>query len=109
MTKKRINSRQKGAAGERELANVLKEYGIDARRGQQFSGGTDSPDVVVGGPLEGFHIECKRVESGNLYNWFEQAQRDAGSKTPVVVHRKSNKPWMAILTLDDLIQILTWR
>ena len=32
-----INSRAKGAKGERELANKLKEYGYECRRGQQFS------------------------------------------------------------------------
>lgn len=29
-----MNSRRKGAAGERELANKLKDYGCKSRRGQ---------------------------------------------------------------------------
>lgn len=33
-----MNSRQKGARGERELAKKLREYGFDSRRGQQYSG-----------------------------------------------------------------------
>lgn len=99
-----INSRAKGAAGERELANYLKERGYDARRGQQFKGGADSPDVVG---LPGYHIECKRVEAGNLYNWLQQAVNDAGKgKVPLVVHRKSRKEWVAILRLDDLLDQL---
>ena len=101
---KRINSRQKGAAAERELANILKEHGYDARRGQQFSGGTESPDVIG---LPGFHIEAKRVEAGNLYNWLSQAKRDAGwANVPVVIHRRSNQPWVAILELDDFITLI---
>ena len=32
-----MNSRRKGAAGERELAGKLKEYGYDCRRGQQYA------------------------------------------------------------------------
>ena len=33
-----MNSRQKGARGERELANLLKEHGYNTRRGQQYCG-----------------------------------------------------------------------
>lgn len=111
MTKKpKINSRAKGAAGERELANYLKEYGVEARRGQQFHGGGDSPDVVADTIFSDLHIECKRVEAGNLYSWLEQAKRDTKpGKRPVVVHRRNAREWVAILTLDDLIQLLTWR
>lgn len=111
MTKKpKINSRAKGAAGERELANTLKEFGIEARRGQQFHGGGDSPDVVADSIFSDIHIEAKRVEAGNLYKWLEQSTKDAkAGKTPVVIHRKSQKPWVVILTLEDFIQLLTWR
>lgn len=106
--KKRINSRAKGAAGERELANYFKARGHDARRGQQFSGGTDSPDVVLNCPaLAGFHIECKRVEAGNLYTWLAQASKDAGAtKIPLVVHRRNKKEWVAILPLEALISYI---
>lgn len=100
----KINSRAKGAAGERELANFLKEHGYDTRRGQQFKGGAESPDVVG---LPGFHIECKRVEAGNLYAWLDQAQADAAvDKIPLVCHRRSRREWVAILTLDDLLRLL---
>ena len=106
MTKKRINSRTKGKTGELELAEFLREHGFDARRGQQFKGGTDSPDVVSEA-LAAFHFECKRVEAGNLYNWLEQAIRDAGPlKTPIVAHRKNHKDWVAILPLTELIGLI---
>ena len=102
-----INSRAKGATGELELAEFLREHGYpDARRGQQFHGGADSPDVVCPG-MEDFHLECKRVEKGQLYNWLEQAERDAGSgKTPIVAHRRNRKEWVAILRLEDLLDLI---
>ena len=102
---KKINSRNKGAVAERELANILKGYGYEAaKRGQQHKGGTDSPDVAG---IPGFHIESKRVEAGNLYNWLEQAKRDAGwANLPVVMHRRNGKPWVVILELDDFITII---
>jgi Holliday junction resolvase len=99
---KRINSRAKGKNGELELANRLKQYGFAARRGQQFHGGSGSPDVVCEG-LSPFHLEVKRVEAGNLYNWLEQAIKDAGSKVPLVMHRRSNRPWVVIMRLDDFL------
>ena len=101
-----INSRQKGAAGERELANYLKERGHEARRGQQFHGGGDSPDVVCA-TLPGYHLEVKRVEAGNLYKWMHQAEHDAGwEKVPVVVHRKNREGWVVILRLDDFLNLV---
>jgi len=102
---KRINSRAKGAAGERELANYLKTRGFEAKRGQQFKGGADSPDVVG---LPGFHIECKRTEHGNLYVWLAQAQRDSGvENVPIVIHRKNDKPWLVVIELDDFLRCFT--
>ena len=34
-----MHSKQKGARGEREFAEFLRDRGIEAGRGQQFSGG----------------------------------------------------------------------
>ena len=57
-----MNSKQKGGRGEREFAAFCREQGYDAKRGQQFQGGADSPDVKG---LPGIHIEVKRVERLN--------------------------------------------
>ena len=99
-----LNSRDKGARGERELADFLRQHGVDARRGQQFHGGPGSPDVVA--DIPGVHLECKRVEKGSLYDWMAQATRDAGGKIPVVAHRRNNKEWVAILPLKDLLYLI---
>jgi hypothetical protein len=56
--------------------------------------------------LPGYHIECKRVEAGNLYNWLAQAKRDAGKKVPVVMHKRNRQEWVAILPLGDFLAIL---
>lgn len=99
-----LNSKQKGKRGELELAQFLRERGFDeARRGVQYSGGPDSPDVVG---LDGFAIECKRVEAGNLYSWLDQARSDAADgRVPLVAHRRNRQPWVAILTLDDFLTL----
>lgn len=72
-----MNSRSKGCRGEREFRDVLRAAGFEARRGQQYSGGGDSPDVISNVP--GVHWEVKRVEAGNPYVWLAQAIRDAGN------------------------------
>lgn len=99
-----INSRRKGKKGELEIAHILEAFGYQARRGQQFHGGADSPDVVCDG-LKDFHIEVKRVEAGNLYIWLEQAIKDAGGKVPVVMHRRTRQEWVAILRLEDFLKM----
>lgn len=104
MPTKRINSNRKGKQGERELAKFLRDLGFDARRGQQYEGGSDSPDVVT--DIPGVHLECKRQEKGNLYLWLDQAKRDAAEgKVPVVAHRKNAREWVAILPLEALLEL----
>ena len=97
-----MNSRAKGAQGERELARKLREYGYEARRGQQFSGANGDPDVIG---LDGIHIECKRVERLNLEDAVTQSRRDArDGEVPVVMHRKNHCEWLVTMTLDDWIK-----
>ena len=94
-------SRNKGKVGERELAHELtRVLGVSARRGVQFRGSPDSPDVIA--DIPGIHIECKRTERFRLYEALEQAIEDAGANVPVVLHRQNRQPWGAVIRLDDL-------
>jgi len=101
-------SKAKGKRGERELASELcRVLGVSARRGMQFQGSPDSPDVVTNIP--NIHIECKRAERFRLYESLEQAVDDAGANTqkvPVVCHRQNNKPWVVVVRLDDLPRLV---
>lgn len=100
------NSRAKGAAGEREFANWLKDRGYEARRGQQFSGSPDSPDVVCPS-LSAFNLEVKRVERFRLYPSLEQSEADSGpDQTPVVVHRMNRKDWVVVMKADDFLKLV---
>lgn len=100
---RKINSRTKGANGERELALKLKEYGYDCRRGQQYCGANGDADVIG---LPGIHIECKRVERLNIEDAMTQAIRDKKtSEYPVVFHRKNNCKWLVTMRLEDWVEI----
>lgn len=92
-----MNSKQKGKRGELELSHYLQSKGIKARRGQQFSGGTDSPDIIADLP---YHIECKRTEKLQLDKAILQASQDAKTKPWVIFHRKNNGEWMVTLKAD---------
>lgn len=98
----KINSRAKGAAGERELSNKLKEYGFETRRGQQFCGANGDADVVG---LPGVHIECKRVEKLDLEKAYTQAVNDAReNEIPIVFHRKNREQWKITMSLEDFMK-----
>lgn len=98
-----MNSRAKGARCEREFAEFLRSHGFEARRGQQFSGSPDSPDVVSSLP---FHIEVKAVERGNVHSWMGQAVRDSGGKVPIVAHKKNRTGWMITMRAEDWVKLV---
>lgn len=99
----RINSKRKGAVGERELAKALREYGYETRRGQQYCGANGDADVVG---LPHIHIECKRVEKLNLDNAMSQAISDAkDDEMPAVFHRKNHAEWLVTIPLKHFIEI----
>jgi Holliday junction resolvase len=95
-------SRNKGKVGEREVVAMLKEYEFEARRGQQFRGGDDSPDIIH--DICNVHIEVKRTEQFNLYKAMEQAGEDKESnERPVIFHRKNGRKWMVVLEAEHYL------
>lgn len=100
-----VNSKQKGSAGEREASKVLNALlGTKCRRGQQYSGSPDSPDIVG---LPGVHIECKRVQKLNLEKALAQANEDKGEgDIPMIMHRKNGQPWLITIQAEDLLQFI---
>ena len=101
----KINSRSKGCVGEREVRDLLKGFGYDARRGQQYCGANGDPDVVSS--LEGFHIEVKRVERFNLYSALHQADGDKREgEESLIFHRKNKERWVVALDAEVFLRLL---
>lgn len=100
-----MNSRTKGKVGEQEIARYLRKHGFtEARRGVQYKGGSDSPDVLG---MEGYHIEVKRVERLDLNAAMEQSIRDAAKdEIPVVMHRRNRDYWKITMRLDDFMEVI---
>lgn len=94
-------SRNKGAAGERELFRILSyELGVAVRRklGAARDGGCDGMDVP------GWAVEVKRTEVLTLPPFWAQAKRQAEQlgRRPVLFWRKSRAKWVAFMDPHDL-------
>ena len=104
---RKINSKQKGARFERTLAGKFRDYGYEARRTAQYCGNTGDASDVVG--LPGLHIEAKHQETMRLYDWMDQAKRDAeaagNGDIPAVFHKKNNCEILVTLTLDGFMKL----
>jgi Holliday junction resolvase len=101
----KINSKQKGARFERELASKLSDYGFEARRTAQYCGNTGDASDVVG--LFGIHIEAKHQERIQIYDWMAQAIHDSaksGNK-PAVFFRKNHSETLVCMRLSDWIEL----
>ncbi len=97
--------REKGKRGEREVVDLIKRYGFEARRGQQFKGGADSPDVIHNIP--GLYIEVKYREKFSIYPALEQARDETAPRdSPVVFHRRSGKPWIVIMDAREFLGVM---
>ena len=98
-----VNSKQKGARFERQLASRFREYGYDARRTAQYCGNTGDASDVVG--LPGIHVEAKHAEQMRLYEWIAQAKRDAaaggGNALPAVFHKKNHAEILVTMEIED--------
>ena len=100
--KRGAGARNKGKNAELELARILREFGIDARRGHCFEG---EPDVVG---MDGIHIEVKRQETLKPYDWMTQAVEESANKDggkPSVFFRKDHHKWLVCVQLEDFVEL----
>ena len=100
-----VNSRAKGANGERELSHKLNDYGFSTRRTVQYNGKAEDGQADLVG-LKGIHIEAKRVERLNIYDAMAQAIHDAkNGELPAVFHRKNHSEWLVTMRLPEWMEL----
>lgn len=92
-------SRDKGKRGEREVRDLLREHGFEARRDGRL-------DDDLAHDVLGYHFEVKRRETLALPEWTRQAEADAGDREAVVVYRRSREPWRASIRFERLVELL---
>jgi Holliday junction resolvase len=95
--------RNKGAAGERELAGILKDHlGFEVKR--NLGQARDGADDIT---IQKFRIEVKRQERLQVDKWSEQVESCSKSgEIPILAYRRNGQPWRVCLKLDDFIPML---
>ena len=96
-------SRNKGAAAERELAQILSdELGFVVKR--KLGQARDSGDDIQVGK---FRIEAKRRETLALPAWCRQIEAHCEShEVPVVAYRQNGQPWRIVMKLEDFLPLM---
>mgnify|MGYP003140690300 FL=1 len=104
-----MNSREKGKRGERLWRDQLKLAGFpNSRRGQQFSGNEDSPDVICE-DLPHLHFEVKYTQRLELEKAIAQAINDCGNKLPIVASYRTGgslKQWVVSMPASVFFNLI---
>lgn len=102
-------SREKGKRGERDVVNLAKAHGLEARRTAPLqSARTNSAADVQIDDFDHLHIEVKRDERMSVDAMCRQAEGDApAGHTPVVAWRRNNGPWRVVVPLSEWLDLLT--
>lgn len=100
------SNKRKGKVFERECSKMIRDRGFDCRRGQQFRGSKDSPDIVSEN-LQEFHFECKFKQNLNLWDTLKKCLEEAPEKLPVIIWKRDRT--IPLVTMDfhdwmDLVQ-----
>lgn len=106
----KINSKQKGARAEREVARILRDHGyLDAHRTAQYCGNTGEAADVDGVP--GFHIEVKvrgEKEYLAIEDWWNKlvSESDLSGRIPVLVYKKDRKKWKIVMDFEMWLEVV---
>lgn len=105
--------REKGKAGEREAAKLLRSFGYEARRSVQYQGvqgNDDSADLQHSIP--GVRVEVKygydsAELGGSVVNeWVETAIAETPpDQNWIILWRKTRKKWMLILNVFGIVMM----
>lgn len=95
-------SRNKGYRGEKEVEKILRDHGINAKRGLVFNG---EPDIVDDTNL---HFEVKRAERIQIGEWMKQSTEQCRGKIPTVVHRRSREDWLITMKFEDFLNLINY-
>lgn len=83
---------------------ILREHGYPVERGGTQSYG-QRPDLYG---LDGVHLEVKRAERAQIWEWMEQSRKDAQrfkDGVPTVIFRRSRSKWLICMDLLDWLEL----
>ena len=96
-----MNSRRKGAAGEREVAHILQDHGFPGAERNLEQSRDGGGDILIGGYVFEVKRRARLAESA----WREQVRKAAHTHNakPVLVTRANNGDWWASVPLLDFL------
>lgn len=99
-----MNSRAKGAAGEREFIKLhLAPHWPEAKRNLDQFGDQKQDCLEVGD----FHWQVKRTESLRIWDAIKQAEGEAYmGATPLVAFRRNRSPWYVVARAEFIVPLL---
>lgn len=106
-TKKKINSRQKGARFERQVLTRLAE-----RTGERGRRTSDGYNQAARGDLEhpalaAYNVECKHREKVAINDWIDQSEADAtADREPIVIWRTNKRGPYVNLRFDHFLDLV---
>jgi len=125
----KINSRNKGAAFERDIAKTLNEFfiaeGIDYQTKRNLDQYQQKDQCDLDMPY--FAVECKFYKEGDLLRaaWWDQVCKSCNGKIPALIYKFNRRPirvcvplsaintgWdvdhskVAVLSMDDFLSVL---
>lgn len=104
-----IDSRAKGARGEREVCRILQRNGWPNAERTSDGRSQEGRGDIAHGP-QGVHIDSKLRERLNVTAAWDRVKQDAcGLDIPVLVHRPSRHEWLATLEFSELLALLKLR
>ena len=101
------SNKRKGKVFERECSKMIRARDFDCRRGQQFRGSKDSPDIVSDS-LNEFHFECKFKQNLNLWDALEKCLEEAPGKMPTIIWKRDRKIPLVIMDFHDWMDIVQY-
>jgi Holliday junction resolvase len=103
------SAKAKGKNFEREIAKIInQQFDSECRRTPCSGALPDWPGDITKLPkeMEDFCIECKKQETLKIWEWVAQAEREAGSKTPVVVFSRNRSKSYAVMEFNDWLNLI---
>lgn len=100
------HSRRKGAAGEREAAELVSRLWPGAKRGLAQSRTAKAEGADVDAPGCPYWIEVKRGARINVTAAYEQAKRDSDGRQPLALTRSDRGEWLVTMSWEVFERIL---
>ena len=94
-------SRRKGAKFERDMVHTMRKVmpGCGAKRGFQYRGTSDQPDVDI--PY--FFIECKHGKKPVVRSALRQAIDNTDGRSPLAIIKDDREDPFVVMKLDDFL------